>query len=143
MARHDLTEIVGVDLRTWPRPPADGVDEKYRAAYLSRCDALQAVAGGMSFRAAAERYGVDARTIAADAEKAPALHTDNKPLGFRACIPFRHRLPKSPNEAVPVAPPTKGAAYSFSRLLNAYPSHRSRRHAPGCGFYTLSAKSSR
>jgi len=121
MAKHDLTGIVGVDLRTWPRPPVDGIDEEYQASYLSRCNALQAVAGGMSFRAAAARYGADPRTVANDAEKAPQLHTDKKPLGFRACIPFRHRLPKPPSDkTVPVAPPTKGAAYSFSRLLDAY-----------------------
>lgn len=122
MLQRDLTAIVGVDLRTWPRPPIDGIDRQYQASYQSRCDALQAVVGGMSFRAAAARFGVDPRTVAADAQKAPQLHSDHRPLGFRACIPFRHRLAKPPNDqSVPVAPPSKGAAYSFSRLLDAYP----------------------
>jgi hypothetical protein len=118
MASRDLTAIVGVDLRTWPRPPADSVDPKDADKLIARCDALQAVAGGMSFRAAGAAFGVDPRTVATDAEKAVQLHPDGKPIGFRTCIPFRYRMPKPKKEKV--APPTKGAAYSFTRLLEAY-----------------------
>lgn len=107
---------VGTDIRTWPLPPPDAVREKFRKAYKARCDALNAVVGGSSFRAAAQLYGVDERTVRRDAEIAPKIAADGKPHGFRACFPYRVRAPKA--SASRVAPtPAKGRPHAFTHLL--------------------------
>lgn len=116
MTTRDLTAIVGADIRSWAKPPADQVPPLHRASYLARCDALTAVVGGMACRPAGSTYRVDPRTVARDAKNALRLGPDGVLLGFRACLPFRHRLPRGGGQTK-VAPPTNNRAYAFTRLL--------------------------
>ncbi|RDS83605.1 hypothetical protein DWU98_04535 [Dyella monticola] len=109
--------IVGVDVRNFVRPASSDIVVHHQAIYKARCAALIDVAGGRAITAAAKHHGVDPRTVGRDCEIAMELALDGLRVGFRACIPFRHRRPKlAPAEALIEAPITKGP-YAFSQLL--------------------------
>src|SRR5690606_3837403 len=68
--------------------------------------------------AAAKAYCVSRSTLSSCVEKALLPGPDGHPLGFRACIPYRHRQPK-PEVAGLVEPPAAKGPGAFSRLVAA------------------------
>ncbi|MFC4761754.1 hypothetical protein [Dyella koreensis] len=109
--------IVGVDARELVRPNTDDITEERRPAYLRRADAMTDVAGGTPVTVAARIHAVDPRTVARDCEIAMELAIDGLRIGFRACIPFKHRRTKPrPSDTYVEASPTKGP-YALQRLL--------------------------
>ena len=112
-----ILPIVGIDLRELVRPSTDDIPEERRPDYLRRSGAVIDVAGGTPVTVAARLHGVDPRTVTRDCEIAMELAIDGLRIGFRACIPFKHRRAKPrPADMYVEAPPTKGP-YAFQRLL--------------------------
>jgi putative transposase len=120
MKRLDITDIVGIDLREFKRPSVDHIAEKRRAGYVNRCNAVMAVAGGASVRAAATECDVDPRTIKRDVVHFLLVGPDGHPLGFRACLPYAVRTPKSRTDET-IKPPIHKGPYAFTRLLTSTP----------------------
>lgn len=118
MKKLSLENITDADIRTWPNPDPKTLPEDRRDAYVARRSALMAVVGGMTIRAAAKAYCVSRSTLSSCVEKALLPGPDGHPLGFRACIPYRHRQPK-PEVAGLVEPPAAKGPGAFSRLVAA------------------------
>lgn len=115
MHRPEPLELVGVDIRTLVRPKATSVKKSFRKAYIRRCRALEAVAGGTAPTRAAELHEIDPRTVESDAILAMTLHDDGQLVGFRACLPFRRKKRKARGHR---EVQHKRGAHSMTRLLD-------------------------
>ncbi|HEX7323795.1 MAG TPA: hypothetical protein VF292_00385 [Rhodanobacteraceae bacterium] len=118
MSAFNLPETL-VDIRQYPNPNPESLPEKQRAEYARRRAALTDVLGGSTIRSAAKQHHVNRSTLADDRQKFHALGPDGKPLGFRACIPWRFR--KESPDRPPTQVPTKKAPGAFTRLVAATP----------------------
>lgn len=116
MATTEATLLVGMDIRSLVRPNAPSNAED-RDAFERRCRALEAVAGGSSFRSAAHQCAVDPRTVRKDAELAVCPGPDGTMLGFRACLPFRRQVRARASRR----DPTKGYAHAMTGLIASDP----------------------
>lgn len=108
--------LVGIDIRTWSDPQVDMLPKGKRANFRKRRDALIAVTGGSSFRAAGRAHEVDPRVVQKDAQQAVLLHPDGKPWGFRACIPYKIRQSRLAENTNP-KPPTNKRPHALLQLL--------------------------
>lgn len=108
-----------VDIREFASPNSESIPEQYRAEYIKRREAVTAVLGGSTTRAAAKNCKVNRQTLKDDLLKFRERGPDGKPLGFRACIPWRHR--KESAKPLPKTPPQAKGPGAFSRLVIATP----------------------
>ncbi|TDR38438.1 hypothetical protein DFR29_121110 [Tahibacter aquaticus] len=116
----EYLRVVGADVRSWARPTPANLPEPLRERYQARCDALMGLVEGMSLRAAAYRFGVDSRTIRADAVKCQRRDADDQLIGFRACIPYAERITRElPGNALASAP--RKGPHVMSRLVETEP----------------------
>lgn len=110
--------IVGMDVRSLVRPKACDIPETYRSLYEARCAALVDVAGGVPVTTAAKIHRVDPRTVVRDSEIAMELALDGLHVGFRACIPFKHRRTKPQAADLYIEVPRTKGPHAFNRLLS-------------------------
>lgn len=113
--------IVGEDIRSFVRPKIDDVLPACQTAYTARCAAMTDVAGGTAVSVAAATYGLDPRTVARDCQIAMEPAADGQRIGFRACVPYQLRRPKTPPHEVYIQPATGKGPHAFQRLLTTCP----------------------
>lgn len=118
MSRNNLFETP-VDIRQYPNPNPEALPEKLRGEYAKRRSALIDVLGGSSIRSAAQQHHVHRKTLADDHRKFHMPGPEGKPLGFRACIPWRFR--KESQVRSPAHAPQRKAPGAFTRLVAATP----------------------
>lgn len=116
--RNRYLAIVGENVLSFVRPHAEELPEPHRALYEARCAAVIDVAGGVPVTTAGRHHIVDPRTVGRDCEIAMEMALDGLRVGFRACIPFKHRCPKPLPSGVCADPqPILKGPHAFSRLL--------------------------
>lgn len=96
--------------------PSQLTPKAYRG-YTARCQALQAVAAGVSIACAARRHGVNPGTLGSTIKNALQMAPDGRPWGWRACLPhkIRNHIAASPADFPKLAGP--GAFKKVLRLL--------------------------
>jgi hypothetical protein len=109
--------MIGRDLRHWAMPEPGEIKAKHRDNFVRRCGALNALAGGATIRDAARSHKLHRDTVTQDAKRALERLPDGSELGYRACLPWRHRKLKAdvPDLPITVAP------HALSKLLLAVP----------------------
>ncbi len=118
MSQFDLSSV-SVDIRQYPNPTPEALPEKIREEYVRRRAALTDVLGGSSIRSAARQHHTNRQTLADDQRKFHLPGPDGKPLGFRACIPWRFR--KDAQDRPPAQVPQRKAPGAFTRLVASTP----------------------
>lgn len=113
-----LKIVPDLDIREWVNPDPDTLPEQKRSGYLKLRSALVAAIGGMSVRAAAKAYDVDRRALSKALKFAPSLGPDGRAVGFRACVPYRHRVSRLPERS---KEPVRSGPGAFTRLMAATP----------------------
>lgn len=120
MSTH-ITHAHALEASQWLRPDSRLVSPKRQAAFIARCDALQAVVlQGLSIRLAAREHGVNRTTLASAVEKAFEHAPDGTCHGYRACLPFAIRTRRAKSTPGPLG----GQPYALSRLLDRLPTVR-------------------
>ncbi|OQP72140.1 hypothetical protein IA54_014915 [Xanthomonas phaseoli pv. syngonii LMG 9055] len=101
------------EVQAWPEPIVTTLPLAKQSQYERRRDALLAMTGGLSLKAAANKHGVREGTLNNTLEKARTLAPDGVPWGWRACIAHRIRG-ESPG---PTRLPEKAAPSAFKQLV--------------------------
>lgn len=104
----------------WKRPDSRLVLKPHRANFLARCDALSAVVQGQTIRHSSKAFKVNRHTLTIVVRKAFELASDGRFYGYRACVPWRVRLPKQ----TPASVPANARPHVLQALLVAHPEIR-------------------
>lgn len=136
-----MSMLTSKEISSWDRIAPSHLTPKAYQSYKARCEALQAVAAGISIATAAKRYGVCRGTLGSTIKNALALAPDGRPWGWRACLPYqvRNHIATSPEDFPQLAGP--GAFKKLLKLLpeleerlTAYSGQLPRRNAPSKDF---------
>lgn len=115
---HDLLFPDVEQLAQWPTPDVNAMSTDYKGVYEIRAAALQAVITGTSICQAAKHFQMNRTTLTKTCRLAVELHSDGRPWGFRACLPFSKKdVPFAPDIKLPAA----SAPHAFSKVLANFP----------------------
>lgn len=119
MARRKLQEI---KVAEWPRLDEQALNERQRALYRARSQAVQAYAAGTPVEEVCMSYGIHHSTLIRMVWRAEMAHADGRPWGFRAFVPHVHVRPYERRQPPKVLEHKQsGNAGAFSQLLSRYP----------------------
>jgi len=111
------------DTSCWPTIDASALDNKRRATFLARSEAIRLFVEDetVSLREIAKRTGVAQSGLYRLFARCVQPHVDGGIQGFRALVPYLHTSDYTRRVAVPVTADGRNAAGAFTQLLKRHP----------------------
>ncbi|HSV46186.1 MAG TPA: hypothetical protein VLJ58_10375 [Ramlibacter sp.] len=110
-------------LTDWPAVDPSVLSGAQRETFERRCEAVQAYAQGQTLKSIVASSGIARSTLMSLVARAALAHSDGRPWGYRALMPYAHVLPYERSAPARVLVRDKaGNAGAFTQLLTRHPS---------------------